>query len=223
MRILIASIFLILFNLTVYSVSLKGFTGLATVPTAFCSQGYSYQKIGPEYFYGYSKTMVFNRIEFGLIKNNDDSETMYHGKMKLMDMTAYTPAIAIGVFDINNPNKKESYYLACSYILSDYGTGIHFGFMSESGYKNILKIRNIDDITPYLDKQDKQNHFFIGLEQSIFPMLSVYGEYSNEIVNIGLKIHPTFNISLDVIQRDIRNDLSLNEKRAYSVSYNMQF
>lgn len=223
MRLLAVAVFLLSIHFTVYSVSLKGFTGLATVPTAFCSQGYSYQKIGPEYFYGYSKTMVFNRIEFGILKNNSENNTMYHGKIKLLDMTAYTPAIAAGVFDINHPNKKESFYATASYMFMEYGTGIHFGFMSESGYQDVLKIKNIESLAPYIDKQDKQNFFFVGVHQVIFPMLSVYGEYSNEIINAGIRLQPSPNIMFDIIQQDLRNDLSLDEKRAYSVSYNFQF
>ena len=119
-----------------------------------------------------------------------------NGKFALISEGRLLPAITLGAADLNTQLGDRIYYAAASKNFEDFGFSIHAGV--------------------YRDPVNREKKSFFGVQKVIFPLLTLAAERSNDIDTYGIKISPYPGMSLDIAQRDGKEEMF---NLVYSRSY----
>ncbi len=119
-----------------------------------------------------------------------------NGKLALISEGQLMPAISLGAADVNTQLGDRIYYAAASKNFEDFGLSIHAGV--------------------YRDPVNREKKSFFGVQKVIFPLLTLAAERCNEIDTYGIKISPYPGMSLDIAQRDGKEEMF---NLVYSRSY----
>ena len=119
-----------------------------------------------------------------------------NGKFALISEGRLFPAITLGAADLNTQLGDRIYYAAASKNFEDFGFSIHAGV--------------------YRDPVNREKKSFFGVSKVIFPLLTIAAERSDDIDTYGIKISPYPGMSLDIAQRDGKEEMF---NLVYSRSY----
>ena len=173
-------------------------SSIFAVPTGKCTSSVSYINDNKD-------SMAFVSQSFGellevsvlrrLSGNNKNVNTI-NGKFALISEGQLMPAITLGAADVNTQLGDRIYYAAASKNFEDFGFSIHAGV--------------------YRDPVNREKKSFFGVQKVIFPLLTLAAERSNDIDTYGIKISPYPGMSLDIAQRDGKEEMF---NLVYSRSY----
>ena len=173
-------------------------SSIFAVPTGKCTSSLSYINDNKD-------SLAFVSQSFGellevsvlrrLSGTNKNVNTI-NGKFALISEGQLMPAICLGAADVNTQLGDRIYYAAASKNFEDFGLSIHAGV--------------------YRDPINREKKSFFGLQKVIFPLLTIAAERSNEIDTYGIKISPYPGMSLDIAQRDGKEEMF---NLVYSRSY----
>lgn len=115
------------------------------------------------------------------------NENTINGKLVLLCEGRIIPGMTFGVTDVGKKLGDRIYYLAASKNLEDFGLTLTAGV--------------------YRDPVDKDKITFFGVEKVILPLISVAAERVDDVNTYGIKITPYPGLSLDVAQRDGKEEM----------------
>jgi hypothetical protein len=142
---------------------------------------------------------IGNIIEVSVLRrlsgDNKNTNTI-NGKLALISEGKLMPAISLGVADVNTQLGDRIYFAAASKSFEEFGFSIHAGL--------------------YRDPINREKKSFFGAEKVIFPLLTIAAERCNDIDTYGIKISPYPGVSLDIAQRDGKEEMF---NLVYSKSY----
>ncbi len=169
-----------------------------SLPTGNCKSSASYINDDSNSSFFVSQSLG-NLLEVSMLRRlsgEKKGKNTINGKLALMSEGDYCPGVSIGVVDVNKKLGDRIYFAAASKNFEDFGFSIHAGLLKDP----------IDD--------DKKT--FFGVEKIILPLLTIAAERYDDINTYGIKISPYPGLSLDVAQRDGKEELF---NLVYSRSY----
>ena len=110
-----------------------------------------------------------------------------NGKLALISEGRLIPAICVGAADVNTQLGDRIYFAAASKNFEDFGFSIHAGVCK--------------------DPVNDEKKAFFGVEKVVFPLLTVAAERYDEVNTYGIKISPYPGVSLDIAQRDGKEEM----------------
>ena len=119
-----------------------------------------------------------------------------NGKFALFTEGKLLPAVTLGAADLNTQLGDRIYYAAATKSFEDFGFSIHAGV--------------------YRDPVNREKKSFFGVQKVIFPLLTIAAERCDDIDTYGIKISPYPGMSLDIAQRDGKEEMF---NLVYSRSY----
>ena len=173
-------------------------SSIFAVPTGKCTSSVSYINDNKD-------SMAFVSQSFGellevsvlrRLSGNNKSVNTINGKFALISEGQLMPAITLGAADVNTQLGDRIYYAAASKNFEDFGFSIHAGV--------------------YRDPVNREKKSFFGVQKVIFPLLTLAAERCNDIDTYGIKISPYPGMSLDIAQRDGKEEMF---NLVYSRSY----
>lgn len=169
-----------------------------SIPTGKCSSSASYIN-DDKNSYGFVSQSLGEIIEVSVLRrfNGDNKNTnTINGKIALMTEGKFLPSICVGAADVNTQLGDRIYFAAATKSFDDFGLNIHAGL--------------------YKDPINRDKKAFFGIEKVILPLLTVAAERSNDVDTYGIKISPYPGVSLDIAQRDRKDEIF---NLVYSRSY----
>lgn len=205
--------------------SLNGPTGLVNIPSAYVNgTKIGYHSIGKSGFYKLNTSFFNNAVEFGYIREKDQSVSSYNLKVPVLEEDQYTPQIAVGAYNYKSSAVSQTNYIVVSKYLDSFGVTAHIGYINSGGLKDATKLINYRTITDAVNDINSNNSkTFWGLEYSFFPMFSVMTEGQNGIMNGGVRFRPLPALTIDYDLLDLKNKNNLERKRIFNVNYNIGF
>lgn len=164
-------------------------SSIFSVPTANCSSSVSYINDNKE-SYGFVSQSFGEFLEVSVLRHLSGEKkgtNTINGKLALISEGKFMPGISLGAADLNTQLGDRIYFAAASKNFEDFGFSIHAGV--------------------YKDPINKDKKAFYGLEKVVFPLLSVAAERCNEIDTYGIKISSYPGVSLDIAQRDGKEEM----------------
>lgn len=205
------------------ALSFSSVTGLIRIPTASVEQSYGYQSMGGDKWLTISHITFMNRLEIGVRKHLSLGHTSGGYKLGLIQPSSYFPGFAVGAYDVGLSDKKPTYFLASTLIIESTGTTMHGGILSEGQWTALFDKAKSLDFRQIVDMADRTNTWYFGVEQSIFPMLSLLGEHINGVVNAGIRLRPVYQLTIDALIFDVNKLRDLPERRAYNLNLSFSF
>lgn len=160
-----------------------------SMPTGNCRSSLSYVNDNKESYCFVSQSLG-ELIEVSILRRMSGEKkntNTINGKLALLSEGRFIPAICIGVADVNTQLGDRIYYAAASKNFEDFGFSIHAGVCK--------------------DPLNKEKKAFFGVEKVIFPLLTVAAERYDEVNTYGIKISPYPGLSLDIAQRDGKEEM----------------
>ena len=173
-------------------------SSIFAVPTGKCTSSVSYINDNKD-------SLAFVSQSFGellevsvlrRLSGANKSVNTINGKFAIFSEGRLLPSVSIGAADLNTQLGDRIYYAAASKSFEDFGFSIHAGV--------------------YRDPINREKKSFFGVQKVIFPLLTLAAERSNDIDTYGIKISPYPGMSLDIAQRDGKEEMF---NLVYSRSY----
>lgn len=168
-------------------------------PTGYCRSSVAYINDNKESS-GFISQSLGDLLEVSVLRHwsgDYKNKNSINGKLAIISEGTLMPAVAIGGVDINTQTGDDRiFYAAASKNFETFGFTIHAGI--------------------YRDPVDKDKVVYYGAEKVIFPLLSVAAERVDDKNTYGIKISPYPGLSLDVAQRDGKEEMF---NLVYSRSY----
>lgn len=170
-----------------------------SLPTGYCRPSVAYVNDNKE-SHGFISQNLGQILEVSVLRywsGDYKNKNSINGKFALLSEGTLIPAVSFGAVDINTQTGDDRiYYAAASKSFEDFGLTIHVGI--------------------YKDPVDKEKVIYYGAEKVILPLLSVAAEHVNDKFTYGIKITPYPGVSLDVSQRDGKEEIfNLIYSRSY--------
>lgn len=176
-----------------------GGSSVITLPTGYCKSSVGYVNDNKE-SHGFITQSLGQLLEVSVLRHwsgDYKNKNSINGKFALLSEGIALPAVAIGAVDINTQTGDDRiYYAAASKNFDTFGLTIHAGI--------------------YKDPVDKEKVVYYGAEKVILPLLSVAAEHVDDKFTYGIRITPYPGVSLDVAQRDGKEEMyNLIYSRSY--------
>ena len=173
-------------------------SAIFSVPTGKCSSSVSYINDDSN-SYGFVSQSLGEILEVSILRRFNGTKkntNTINGKLAIFSEGRVIPALCIGAADINTQLGRRIYYTAATKTFDDFGFSIHAGLCK--------------------DPIDNDKKAFFGLQKVILPLLTVAAERYDKIDTYGVKISPYPGVSLDIAQRDGKDEIF---NLVYSRSY----
>ena len=169
-----------------------------SMPTANCTSSVSYLNDDGESncFISQSFGQIIEVSLLRILSGDFKSKNTINGKLAFLTEGKFTPAISLGVADVNKQLGDRIFFAAASKNFEDFGFSIHAGLCK--------------------DPVDDEKKAFFGVQKVIFPLLTVAAERYDDVNTYGIKISPYPGVSLDIAQRDGKEEMF---NLVYSKSY----
>lgn len=201
--VLLAFIFCLVSSVSLFAQSPRRFhymgTSIFTMPTGYARSAMCYINDSGHSAALISQALMSGFLEVSMLRHMNDAESgksITNFKLKILEEGVAIPSVVWGVSDVNTQLGSKIFYFAASKSIEAFGVHLHAGF-----YK--------DPITT-----DKKQ--FYGFEKMIFPLVTVGAERNNSIDTYGIKLSPYPGLSLEVAQRNRKEELyNLNYYRSF--------
>ena len=122
----------------------------------------------------------------------EKNKNILNFKVKILEEDMVVPSLVWGVSDVNKQLGSKISYFAASKSIETFGVTMHAGIYNDS---------DLDEKEP-----------FFGFEKMVFPLVTVGAERVKDINTFGLKLSPYPGLSLEIAQRDGKEEL-------YNINY----
>ncbi len=173
-------------------------SAIFSVPTGKCTSSLAYLNDNKDSLCFVSQN-IGELLEVSVLRRlsgaNKNVNTI-NGKFALISEGQLMPAITLGAADLNTQLGDRIYYAAASKNFEDFGLSLHAGV--------------------YRDPVNHEKKSFFGIQKVIFPLLTLAAERCDDKDTYGIKISPYPGMSLDIAQRDGKEEMF---NLVYSRSY----
>lgn len=170
-------------------------TSIFSMPTGFVRSSSCYINDSGHSAFLLSQSLWENFIELSMLRHLSGIEkdkNILNFKVQILEEDMLIPNLVWGVSDVNTQLGSKLSYFAASKSVETFGVTIHAGI-----YKD-----------PDLDEKEP----FFGFEKMVFPLITVGAEHTKDISTFGLKLSPYPGLSLEIAQRDGKEEL-------YNINY----
>ena len=165
-------------------------TAIFTMPTGYTrsaagyinDSGHSAMIVSQEFLNKFFEVSFLRHLN-GSEKGNNPLSV----KLKLLEEGEVLPSVVWGASDINTQLGSKIFYFAFSKSIEVFGASLHGGF--------------------YKDPVTTERKYFYGIEKMILPLITIGAERSDDVDTFGIKLSPYPGISLEVAQRDRKEEL----------------
>lgn len=174
-------------------------TSIFSMPTGFTRSSACYINDNSHSAMLLSQAFMQNFFELSFLRhlNGDEKgKNPLSFKVKILEEGDLIPNIVWGVSDVSTQLGSKIFYFAASKSIEAFGVKLHAGY--------------------YKDPTTTDKKPFYGIEKMVFPLVTVSAERSNDQDTFGIKLSPYPGISLEIAQRDRRQEL-------YNINYFRSF
>lgn len=142
-----------------------------------------------------SQSLWNDFIELSMLRHMsglEKNKNILNFKVQILQEDMVIPNLVWGVSDVNTQLGSKISYFAASKAIETFGVTIHTGLYNNS------------------DLDEKE--LFYGFEKVIFPLVTVGAEHTKDVNTFGLKLSPYPGLSLEIAQRDGKEEL-------YNINY----
>ena len=164
-------------------------SSIFSMPTGKCTSSVSYINDNKDSYCFISQSLG-EVIEVSLLRRLSGANknvNSINGKLALISEGRLMPAICIGAADVNTQLGDRIYYAAASKNFEDFGFSIHAGVCR--------------------DPVNREKKSFFGVQKVVFPLLTIAAERYDKVNTYGIKISPYPGVSLDIAQRDGKEEM----------------
>lgn len=161
-----------------------------TMPTGYTRSAASYINDSGHSAMMVSQEFMNKFFELSFLRHLNGSEKGKNPlsvKIKMLEEGAMLPSLVWGASDLNTQLGSKIFYFAASKSIEAFGVYLHGGF--------------------YKDPITTDRKYFYGFEKMVLPLITVGAERSNDIDTFGVKLSPYPGISLEIAQRDRKEEL----------------
>ncbi|MDD3146136.1 MAG: hypothetical protein PHD82_02435 [Candidatus Riflebacteria bacterium] len=165
-------------------------TSIFTMPTGYTRSAASYINDSGHSAMMVSQEFMNKFFELSFLRHLNGSEKGKNPlsvKIKMLEEGAMLPSLVWGASDLNTQLGSKIFYFAASKSIEAFGVYLHGGF--------------------YKDPITTDRKYFYGFEKMVLPLITVGAERSNDIDTFGVKLSPYPGISLEIAQRDRKEEL----------------
>ncbi|MBU1109309.1 MAG: hypothetical protein KKB51_21700 [Candidatus Riflebacteria bacterium] len=174
-------------------------TAILSMPTAYVRSATNYINDSSHSAFLLSQAMFNGLVELSMLRHlngADKGKNPMSVKIKLLEEGVISPSIVYGASDIAAALGSKVFYFAASKSIETFGVHLHGGF--------------------YKDPITTRRESFYGVEKMVFPLVTLSAERSNEVNTFGVKLSPYPGVSLELGQRDAKEEL-------YNINYFRSF
>lgn len=204
-----------------------GISGYLNIPYAYADSGMCYQHFDDISFFSYSQKMILPNLEVSAKKRKNEDSGILSFKLQLLPESAYTPALAIGILDYNDPSVEKSMYLSASKTIVSLGARLHAGMIKAGKYKDRNLAQSLfepGNILEHLTSTGThEENFFIGAEKGVLSFFDLLAGYSsNGVIDAGVRVRLSA-MKLEWWQFDVRDKESYKSNQGYTLGWGYRF
>jgi hypothetical protein len=165
-------------------------TPIFNMPTGYVRSSMCYINDAGHSAAFFSQGLLNQLLELSYLRHLNDSEkgkNITSFKMKILEEDTLIPSIVWGMADLNEQLGDRITYFAGSKAIEAFGVHLHAG--------------------TYEDPLTSDRKYFYAVEKMIFPLVTIGAERNDDIDTFGIKLSPYPGLSIEVAQRDRREEL----------------
>lgn len=165
-------------------------TTIFTMPTGYTRSAGSYINDAGHSAMMVSQEFMNKFFELSFLRHLNGSEKGKNPisvKIKMLEEGEMIPSLVWGASDLNTQLGSKIFYFAASKSVETFGVYLHGGF--------------------YKDPVTTDRKYFYGIEKMVLPLITVGAERNNDIDTFGVKLSPYPGLSLEIAQRDRKEEL----------------
>ncbi|PKL42525.1 MAG: hypothetical protein CVV41_13310 [Candidatus Riflebacteria bacterium HGW-Riflebacteria-1] len=174
-------------------------TAVFSMPTGYTRSATNYINDNSHSAFMLSQAMFGDLVELSMLRHlsgDFKGKNPMSVKIKLLEEGGALPSIVYGASDLTKAIGSKIFYFAASKSIEAFGAHLHGGI--------------------YKDPITSDRKTFYGVEKMVLPLITLSAERSDEVNTFGVKLSPYPGVSLEVGQRDAKEEI-------YNINYFRSF
>lgn len=206
--------------------SYRGISGFLGIPNAYPDEGISYFRYNNLSNFVISQKF-FRYLEVSFKKRQYSDPGIIGLKLGFLPESAFFPALAAGLLDLNDPGVEKGFFLTASKTINLLGLRLHGGVLKEGNFKDpelAGKIFQPKEVFSHLSGfKACEKRQFLGLEKKLFACCELLaGIESSGILDAGARVSLN-GIKFEYWKLDLRDRENFKNNRGFMASFGYNF